>query len=188
MSDARERLRAATASAHQRLERRLDLETRILDADARRAVVEGFSVAHAELEAAVAPWLSGLADLDFDARRRGPFLARDVADLGGRAPAPRVDAVQAADLPEALGLMYVAEGSTLGGRVIRKRLGAARSDMRGLSFLDPYGAEAGARWRSFLDVLAANTCAPGAAEAAVRGAVAGFRHFETRLCAEPAHG
>lgn len=183
INDAHRRLRAATQADHDRLESRVDILHRIGRPESRRNLVEAFSGLHADAEVALAPWLSELDGLDFDARRRSACLARDLAAVGGRAPAPEPIAVRG--IGEALGLMYVLEGSTLGGRMIRKQVTAGGQDMAGLSFLDPYGDQVGERWRAFLSVVAAQSAH---AEAMVAGAVAGFRHAERRLCRAPVGG
>lgn len=186
ISAAHQRLRDATRDDHQRLEDSVDILRRVATAGGRRSLVEGFSSLHRDAEAALAPWLGGLPGLDFDARRRSGRLAKDVRALGGTTPPGPPIPVQG--VPEALGLMYVLEGSTLGGRVIRKRLTGQGGDLTGLSFLDPYGDAVGERWRAFLAVLEAEARSPADAEAMVGGALAGFRHAERRLLRTPAHG
>ena len=182
IGDTHRRLREATQAPHQRLENRLDILRQVATARGRLGLVERFHALHRDAEAALAPWLAALAGLDFEARRRSPHLAKDLALLGG-APTEG-EAIVVRGVGEALGLMYVLEGSTLGGRVIRRRVEAAGGDMAGLSFLDPYGEQVGERWRSFLAVLEARP----EADAIVAGAVAGFRHTEHRLCGEPVDG
>lgn len=170
-----DRLRAATRADHQDLEDRLDIFGRIATPQGRRDLVAGFHRLHAGVEAAIAPWVDDLPDLDFAARRRSSRLAADLAALGEPTP-PARSAPVVRSRGTALGLMYVLEGSTLGGRVIRKRAVADGVDLTGLSFLDAYGEAAGERWRSFLAVLERETATPAEREAAVRGGVAGFRH------------
>lgn len=53
-------------------------------------------------------------------------------------PGPRAEISNRA---EALGFLYVIEGSTLGGRLILRELAAGGAEITGLSFLDPFGAE-----------------------------------------------
>jgi heme oxygenase len=178
-------LRAKTRAPHARLERRLDLLTRVARPETRRDVVLRFWRLHVDLEAVAAPWLAGLGGLDFDGRRRTPLLRVDLGVLG-LAPTPAGRAPRARSRAEALGWMYVLEGSTLGGQVIRRRLTAAGGDMAGLSFLDPYGPRTGERWRSFLAVLEREAAADP--QAAVAGACAGFRHAERRLCGAAVDG
>lgn len=186
-SETLQRLRAATRVDHQRLEDRLDIFTRIDAPAGRRRLVERFHGLHAGVEGALAPWLADLEGLEFEARRRTRVLEADLAALGSSpaglavcAPAPLSSAA------EALGLMYVMEGSTLGGHIICKRLEAAGRDRVGLSFLDPYGPQGGARWRRFLEILERETGDDRAAGAAARGGQAGFALTEGWLCQEDA--
>lgn len=184
ISDAHRRLRDATQVDHTRLEGRIDILRRATTLQGRRRLVEAFAGLHADAEVALAPWLGGLAGLDFEARRRSGRLSEDLRAVGGAPPPSRPIAVRG--VAEALGLMYVLEGSTLGGRVIRRQLAANGQDMTGLSFLDPYGEAVGARWRGFLAVLDGRPAQDARAMAA--GAVAGFREAERRLCGAPVHG
>lgn len=185
ISDAHRLLRDATQADHQRLEARLDILTRIATTEGRRCLVERFHSLHAEAETALAPWLSDLPGLEFDARRRSIQLSADLETLGGEAAPAPARAAPVAGVSEALGRMYVLEGSTLGGRVIRRAAEARGAGMRGLSFLDPYGERVGERWRAFLAVVDRQACTPEDVAAMIAGAVAGFRHAELRLCGEP---
>ena len=68
-------------------------------------------------------------------------------------------------IPEALGCLYVMEGATLGGQIIRRqaasRLGLGPSS--GCSFFSAYGEQVGPMWRAFRAALADYaTGAPGA--------------------------
>lgn len=176
---ALEGMRNATRETHRRLEERLDAVRRFAECASREALIRRYAALHVPADAALAEALEPVAGLEFGARSRAHLLSRFV----GEAPAfprPRSRA-------EALGLLYVLEGSTLGGRAILHALarqGVADPD---LAFLDPYGAATGARWRSFLSVLERET--EGDAERvgeAVFGAVRGFDHAERVLCGSPA--
>lgn len=185
LPDIHRRLRDETRPDHARLESRVDIARRVATLQDRRALLSGFWRLHGEVEQAAAPWLADLPELDFAGRRRSPLLRGDLADLG-LSPPPLAAGPVLASTAEALGLLYVVEGSSLGGQVIRRELAAAGDDFRGLSFLDPYGAETGARWRSFMAVLAARTAGAVDADACVAGARTGFRLAEQRLCEEAA--
>lgn len=177
------RLREATHLQHEALERRSNVLGRIVAPDARRTLVEGFHRLHASLEPGLARWLDDVESLDFEERRRAPWLVRDLEVLAGR-----VEIDPAAPAPgsrlEALGWLYVLEGSTLGGRVIRKQVAASDGGMDGLGFLDPYGARQGERWKSFLAVLEREARSEGDVETVVAGARNAFRYAEACL-AEP---
>jgi heme oxygenase len=181
ISAVHNRLREATRADHERLESRIDILQRAATTAGRRDLVETFSGFHTDAEAALEPWLADLPGLDFAARRRSQVLADDLRTVDGVRPSARP--IRVDGVPDALGLMYVLEGSTLGGRVIRRQLAADGHDMVGLSFLDPYGEAVGERWRAFLAVLAAEARTEADAAAMVAGARQGFRHAEQRLCA-----
>jgi heme oxygenase len=131
---------------------------------------------HRAAERAMQPWLSTLAGLDFAARCRTPLFG--AAAVG----APMMDHPVLGSRSEALGLLYVMEGSTLGGRMIVRSLAERGVDVTGLRFLDPYGAETGARWRGFLAVLEREVGEEhGRFNDAARGASKGFRLAEECL-------
>jgi heme oxygenase len=99
-------------------------------------------------------------------------------------------------LAHALGLLYVLEGATLGGQLLRRRLGPALglTEERGLAFFTAYGAEVGPMWRAFADALARFDAAtpagerPAAHAAALDAARAAFVAFERDVVAPTAGG
>lgn len=119
MLAVRIRLRAATAPAHAEVDAvfaRFDLSS---PADYR-----DFLAAHAEALLPVEAWLDGHAPAviaDWPSRRRGHFLADDLAVLGQTLP--RTQAFTGSDHPAAvMGVLYVIEGSRLGGRVLARQV------------------------------------------------------------------
>ncbi len=170
------RLRAATGDDHQRLEERLDAVERLADPVKRLRLVQLYAALHIPAEMALAAHLSGLPDLDFDSRRRTPLLEPYAGAVAPVFPAP-------ASIAEALGMFYVLEGSTLGGRMILRMLEARGVEDEALAFLDPYGPETGARWRDFLSVLMGYVGDnEGLILHACRGGTMAFRHAEHVLC------
>ena len=170
------KLRRATAESHIRLETSLDLPARLADAGERRRIVAGFLSLHESAEARLEPWSRAHADLEAATQPRAPLIRADLASLGGspelHPPAPRIDS-----LGRALGWHYVLEGSALGGKVIRREMARRGADAKGLTFLDPYGEQTGARWRGFIaliDRLHRSGAADG--DEIVAGAVDGFEH------------
>lgn len=183
-TDVLTRLRAQTRGPHEALEADLDIFSHLASAAGRLRMARLFHGLHAGADAVLSPWLESLPGLDYEARRRRPVLDRDLAHFGEPTPPP-CPLPTPASRAEALGLLYVLEGSTLGGQVIRKRLLADGGDLKGVSFLDPYGSETGPRWKAFLAVLD-RECPPDRPEdgqAAARGGVAGFEAARAWLCA-----
>ena len=83
----------------------------------------------------------------------------------------------------ALGCLYVAEGATLGGRLVARhvehRLGFGPGS--GASFFHGYGLDAGPRWRTFCSALAAASRSGVAERAILAGAIDTFVAYDRWL-------
>ncbi|NSX33149.1 biliverdin-producing heme oxygenase [Brevundimonas vesicularis] len=181
-------LREATASAHETLEVQARIEPRLSDPATRAETVAAFYRFHAGLEPLSHPLAAALnAELgtSFEPRSRANGIAQDLTILGQRISPPARPAAPGS-AGEALGWVYVAEGSMLGGRIIRRRLAAEGRDLDGLGFLDPYGEETGARWRAFMDLLD-RACVSGLVtiDQVVKGGVDGFAFAHRTLQPQP---
>jgi heme oxygenase len=178
------RLRQETGAAHRELDETLQLVDRLSARDQRVGLLAGYHRLHWQTEAEVAPFLRGIADLDFSARCRSSLIAEGIRILGHS-----VVADSRADLgmltgAEALGALYVLEGSSLGGRVILKQLTRRNVSLAGLGFLDPYGAETSQRWQSFLAILECEIKSGEQKADAVKGALDTFAFAKLCLCKE----
>lgn len=158
---------------------------RILDDDATRDdyarylhAMHGF---HAPLEDAFAADAQ-LAEVGFAApeRRKQAMLRQDLAALGDHDDPVRCPSLPSTrTLARRLGVAYVLEGSTLGGKFILARLPAALAPLHGTAtrFLEGYGAATGARWRELGAIV--ERCLTS--ETAEAEAVAGARETFTTL-------
>jgi len=173
------RLRIVTRPAHDKLEGTLGLLDERLNLEAYRKVIERFYGFWRNWEPQVAALYRNAAFLD--PRRRLHLLQADLAALGLSARAvamlPVCPAPVLHNAAEALGPLYVMEGSTLGGRIIERNvercLGLNGQD--GCSYFAGYGARTGSMWRSFLTRL---DQAPAAdAEQIADGATATFERL-----------
>jgi heme oxygenase len=160
---AHRRLRDATAAAHQRTEALLDGPTRCTRRDTYHELLQWFGAVHEVFE----PALQALdrrvgGRLDTNTRRKLPWLHADLEALGGSPPRTWSDAVGEAldglrpDRPTvAVGVQYVLEGATLGGRVLAsiagRELGFDRGS--GARFLHGYGTATARRWREWWQAL-----------------------------------
>lgn len=115
---------------------------------------------------------------DLDGRRRLDLIGQDIVDLGIAVPdvaeAPVFDGD--ADLPTALGWLYVAEGSNLGAAFLLKeaaKLGL--SEAFGARHLAPAPEGRGLHWRTFTAVLDALELSKEEEDRVVAGAEAAFR-------------
>lgn len=104
--------------------------------------------------------------VDLTARNHSAALLRDLEYLGVRVPSGRVRVpsgpLHPEDIPastwtaeHAWGLLYVLEGSTLGGQVIAAHLGNPLSltSGAGMAFFTGYGSRTGSMWKEFLRAL-----------------------------------
>jgi len=176
ISPALAALRAATHSLHADLDSRSPLTATLSHADYldHAARVLGWM---RPLEQALWPlW----PDFDDARLRRGKsqWLEADLQAVPNAAPAlPDCPAAPVpANLAEAFGIAYVAEGATLGGRVLYKRLKASLDPLP-LRWLQGYGEHTGERWGTFQRLLAEHVTTPEDIAHAQGAAVRAFSSF-----------
>lgn len=147
-------LKTKTGILHEQLESHLDILNPAFELADYQSLLEKFYGFYRPVEKDLDS-LKAYESLDLDpaARWKTPRLAADLTALG-------VDLEKlpdCADLPEistpwqAYGCIYVLEGATLGGQIIRRHL-SKRPDwpeLAGLSFFDSYQNEVGPMWKSF---------------------------------------
>ena len=173
-------LRAGTAAEHESVERTLDLLDPHLDRSRLTGVLtrmHGFwQAAEAGLDDWATRFPSDARAVTWAARRRADLFAADLDALGA-APAPaEPELPPVEDTDDALGRLYVLEGSTLGGVFIDRHLDGlpALSGVR-LRAFSPYGAETGAMWHAFRRVTRDHVADGGDADAMLTAATSTFR-------------
>ena len=170
-------LRQATATLHARIESSTGLGAPFGLAHYGH-VVQAFHAFLRHWEPQIARALPQHLCAWFAHGRRLPLLERDLAALGLRPLQADLVALPPLETPaQALGSLYVLEGSALGGRVIaadvRRRLDLDAE--RGAAYFNGAGSATGARWREFRQHLAGELDdAPRSHPCAVRGAVDTF--------------
>ncbi|CRM30511.1 Heme oxygenase [Pseudomonas sp. 31 R 17] len=183
-----EALRTGTALLHTALEKRLPFFSDRLDAQGYRHLLQAYFGFYQPMEAAL--YGSGLIPegLDTAVRVKTPTLVSDLHALGLADQAidtlPHCTQLPTLDTPAAcLGALYVLEGATLGGQVLRRemaqRLGVNADN--GGAFLDIYGVETGRRWKDFLVYLGDQPLDAPAKQCAVNAARSTFSCFEQWL-------
>ena len=146
-------LRHRTITAHRALEARLDLLAADLSVERYADVLERFAAVHLTLDEAIAGWLDTRAEdpsvvaLQPDRRRRMPWLRADLRALGR--PLPSAVPFRLRSFGEALGAMYVTEGSTLGGRVIVAHVRDVLGADVPTGYFASYGEQTMSMWSSF---------------------------------------
>ena len=187
-ANLRERLRLVTRDAHLRLEAEVDFDGRLTSLEVYRFFLEDFFRFVRPVEAV----LDGLdlkkLGIDYSSRRKTSWIETDLKDLGHTSES--LEHLQSfEELPEltepveALGAMYVLEGSSLGRQVMLSKLAERlniRPDWAG-HFFSGYGKETGAMWRSFITILNEAGKAPDAAGLIEASALATFAAFEKCL-------
>ncbi|WP_339420665.1 MULTISPECIES: biliverdin-producing heme oxygenase [unclassified Pseudomonas] len=183
-----ETLRTGTALLHMTLEKRLPFFSERMDADWYQRLLQAYYGFYGPMEAAL--YECDLIPEGFDQglRTKTPTLLNDLNALGLDEQAidalPRCAKLPTLDTPAAcLGALYVLEGATLGGQVLRREM-AQRLHVNadnGGAFLDVYGAETGRRWKDFLDYLGRLPLDARAKQRAVDAARSTFSCFEQWL-------
>ncbi|WP_095190997.1 biliverdin-producing heme oxygenase [Pseudomonas sp. Irchel 3E19] len=181
-------LRAGTAELHIALEKRLPFFSDTLDEKAFQRLMQAYYGFYLPLERALLDSACVPADFDLAPRLKTATLHSDLLALGVTHSAleqlpfcgdlPVIDSSAAC-----LGVLYVLEGATLGGQILRREI-AARLGLEadnGAAFLDIYGAATGRRWRDFIEYLGARPLDAVARAAVVNAAHTTFSCFERWL-------
>jgi heme oxygenase (biliverdin-IX-beta and delta-forming) len=174
-----ERLRSQTRSLHDGAERALDLESRLSSIEAYCGLLRSLWQLHAAYEAGFAdqPWSD--SGIDFAPRRRSTMLLTDLSVLGASVFPATPPSLPMHGLCDAIGCLYVIEGSTLGGQIIfqrvRERLGAKADGAA--SFFRGYGPETGGMWRTLIAAINLTPAHGADADAMEAGARRTFSTF-----------
>jgi heme oxygenase len=181
-------LRAGTAELHIALEKRLPFFSDSLDANAFERLMQAYYGFYLPLESALLDSGSIPADFDLAPRLKAQTLLNDLQALGLTAETiARLPLCQSLPVIDSsatcLGVLYVLEGATLGGQILRREIASRlRLDAgNGAAFLDIYGAATGRRWRDFIEYLGSRSLDAGEREAVVAAAQTTFSCFERWL-------
>lgn len=179
-------LKSETAEQHVALENGLDLFKRADTADGYRELVKKFYTIYRPMECRLGESMDwAQAGWDFEARLKTGWLEQDLQALG-MSPQEIQNLPLCAYVPpveslgQAIGCLYVLEGSTLGGQFISKRLRETLgiTPETGGQFFSGYGSDTGPQWKRFgawAEGLAASD--PSLQPVAVEAAKATFDGF-----------
>ena len=181
-----QRLKIETALAHDRIEQAFDLGARTSSRSAYRDLLARLYGFHAAWEPRAEAALAhpGL----FRGRRKVDLLRTDLHELGMTDSDMRQLALCVPTVPmrtpaDALGSMYVVEGSTLGGtltaRHVERRLGLGFNN--GCSYFRCYGEAVGPMWKAFGTTLLSH-CGPRDERAVLTAARRTFEILRRWLC------
>ena len=180
-SDVLTELRTATAVEHEQVESALALMDPHLGRDRLVAVLTRLHAFWTAAEAGLDAWArrqpADAETVGWARRRRAHLFAADLSALGAGTDTgeqPALPAVE--DTDQALGRLYVLEGSTLGGTFISRHLATLPALGPGvrLGAFSPYGTETGAMWHAYRRVTRERVSAGGDAGRVVGAARSTF--------------
>ncbi len=177
------RLKALTHVVHDRLDKSIMEASSFDNLEGYARFVGVQWIFHRDIDALYED--AGLSALlpDMAERRRLSLIEADLADLGQVAPlveaAPVFERGQKVDPAQALGWLYVAEGSRMGAALLRKAAGRmGLSDHKGARHLAPPAEGPAAYWRDFTGALDAVVLTDDEEARAVAGANAAFARVQ----------
>jgi heme oxygenase (biliverdin-IX-beta and delta-forming) len=147
-------IKEATKAAHLDLEKKVVQRLKDIRTHADYAALLRYFYAYFHhVEQAIAPYMTDVVLPDYKSRRNSSYLKRDIEALGGNVlDLPKTTVPVIADHLEALGALYVMEGSIMGGSIIVKMLEKAGIH-DGVSFFSGYGESTPQMWGLFVSVL-----------------------------------
>ncbi len=174
------RLKAETRARHEQTEALLFADKLLTGTLSRREYGQLLTIHyrfHQALETTIDGQTDFFADYDREARRKTPWLVADLEQAGLGLPEPATHLFENWTGQQLLGALYVAEGSTLGGRVIANAL-RQTPDLTGLTsrFFGGYGDQTGPRWKTFGTYLVQRSNSPD--DEIVSGANQAFAYFK----------
>ena len=180
-------MKRLTADAHRTAETAV-LATNLFDSRAHYAAyLERLLPFYEAIELELVERLDGrrhpeLQRLAIQSRRKAPLIAHDLRVLGSTCRGARPTLPRVRTTADALGVVYVLEGKTLGARFLleeaRRRLGISGPDDGG-AFLAGYGdsGTTSQRWHTYRASLEAFVAVHGCRSTIVRAARATFEAF-----------
>ncbi|MBZ4035511.1 biliverdin-producing heme oxygenase [Flavobacterium sp. 17A] len=139
---------------------------------------------HNDTERLIFPFFSNSLD-DLEQRRKKHLIENDLLFLkSNKSNTEKVFQTEGISAPFALGILYVVEGSTLGGRFILKNVSKfpELSGNEGVSYFNGYGEKTGSFWKAFLNFLAEyeqeNNCGDEIIEGAIFAFDSIYKHFD----------
>lgn len=143
-----------TKDAHLQLEKIVVTHLKMVRSETDYAhLLRYFYAYFTTLEQAIAPFITESILADFSTRRKADRLADDIMALGDS-----IENLPVVKMPEinsgadAMGALYVMEGSVMGGSIIIGML-QKYGITKGFEFFSGYGPDTGKMWTAFIDAL-----------------------------------
>lgn len=147
-------IKEATKTPHQEVEKKVVLRIKSIRSEADYAdLLKHFYAYFNAVEHAVAPYITSEVLPDLADRRNASYIKADIEALGETVnDLPPAVAPEINNLAQAIGALYVLEGSIMGGPYIVKMLEKGGLT-KGFSFFSGYGEASGQKWAAFTEVL-----------------------------------
>lgn len=172
------KIKEATRVPHQEVEKKVVLRIKAIRNEADYAdFLKHFYAYFKAVEQAVAPYITTAILPDLAERRNSSYIKTDIEALGDNIEAlPFATAPEINNAVQALGALYVLEGSIMGGPYIVQMLQKCGLT-RGFSFFNGYGAASGQKWAAFTQILNALPKNEAEEEQALQSAHETFARF-----------
>jgi heme oxygenase (biliverdin-IX-beta and delta-forming) len=122
---------------------------------------------------------------DLDTRSRRAAAAADLQDLGRSLPSVEAGLAETLSVPQAIGWLFVAEGSTLGAAILLKRVQSlGLSESFGARHMAPHPSGRAKLWKRFVDALDGLQLSEEDDAELIGGARMAFQHFGELLTRE----
>lgn len=145
-------------------------------------IIEKNYILHALVEGALKQYtpLEHVEGLDVNARYKTDSLISDMKLLNRELPPLPKVTLDIGSLEEALGMMYVLEGATLGGTYILKALVRTPSmqEVKTYNYYGVYGDTIGPKWKAFQQVLLNNITSQEQEDRTIAAASRTFQLFK----------
>lgn len=147
-------IKEATKVPHQEVEKKVVSRIKAIRSEADYAdLLKHFYVYFNAVEQAVAPYVTAAVLPDLAERRNAAYIKADIEALGSTIDdLPFATAPEISNTAQAIGALYVLEGSIMGGPYIVQMLQKGGLN-KGFSFFSGYGEGSGQKWAAFTQVL-----------------------------------
>lgn len=147
-------IKEATKEAHLQLEKKVVQQLKAIRSNSDYAeFLKNFYAYFHNVEKAIAPYITKEVLPDYAQRRNSSYLKNDIEALGGNVnDLPATTVPDITNTIQALGALYVMEGSIMGGSIIVKMLEKG-GVTDGVSFFSGYGEATGQMWGTFVGIL-----------------------------------
>lgn len=176
------KLKEATREQHEGLENTVDVMNQMFSKENYKTLIAKFYRFYSAIEPELAKLDWSRVGYNFDERLKVAKLKTDLESLGvnGETPQPWAEIPEVDSFAKAFGSLYVIEGATLGGQIIKRHL-KQHLDLtpeNGGLFFNGYGERTGEMWKKFGAVITEYAEKNGDDETIINSAKATFDSFK----------